>query len=76
MCKVPVLAIITKFDTFVQDVLQHLEEENEGEEEIDDAELEEKAKQMAKEKFNKHYRDPLLALPHPPKAVLALLESE
>lgn len=73
--QVPVLAIITKFDTFVQDVLQRLEEENEEEEEIDDAELEEKAKQVAKEKFNKHYRDPLLALPHPPKAVLALSET-
>ena len=59
-CKVPVLAIITKFDTFVQDVLQCLEEENEEEEEIV-AELEEKAKRVAKEKFNKHYRDPPLA---------------
>ena len=56
--------------------MQRLEEENEEEEEIDDAELEEKAKRVAKDKFNKHYRDPLMALPHPPKAVLALSESE
>jgi hypothetical protein len=74
--QVPVLAIVTKFDTFVQDVLQELEEaaEEEGEE-VDSLELERKATQLASERFDEHYSKPLMALPYPPRAVLALSDS-
>lgn len=72
----PVLAIITKFDVFVQDVLQELEEAAEAEgNEIDDELFEEKAKQTAKERFDLYYKIPLKELPYPPKTVLALSES-
>lgn len=73
--QVPVLAIVTKFDTFVQDILQIIEEaaEEEGKD-IDDDELETQAKQEAQNKFDAHYKTPLMGLPYPPKAVLALSE--
>jgi hypothetical protein len=75
--EVPVLAIITKFDVFVQDVLQELEEAAEAEgNEIDDELFEEKAKQTAKERFDLYYKIPLKELPYPPKTVLSLSETD
>lgn len=76
--RVPVILIVTKFDTFVQDVLQGLEEEaDEMGEEIDEEKLQEKAVQEATAKFDKHYRAPFMAFgEYSPKAVLALSESK
>ena len=73
---VPVIAIITKFDIFVQDILQNIEEIAEVKhQEINDDELEQQALAEAKFQFNKHYSTPLLKLPYPPKAVVALSET-
>lgn len=75
---VPVLAIITKFDIFQQDVLQELEEKADEEacSERDDEDLEGQALEEAKRRFDMHYRIPLMALQYPPMAVLALSDSK
>jgi hypothetical protein len=74
---VPILAIVTKFDTFVQDVLQKLEEKADEEgNDITEEEFVKQATQEAKDRFDMHYRIPLMSLPYPPKAVLALSESK
>jgi hypothetical protein len=74
---VPVLAIVTKFDSFVQDVLQELEESaDERGVEIDEDALESQAQQDAKDMFDVHYNQALRALPYPPKVVLPLSESQ
>jgi hypothetical protein len=74
---VPVIAIVTKFDIFVQDELQKLEESAEEEGiDIDDDASEKLASQKATDIFQRHYMAPLMALPHPPRAVLPLSESE
>jgi hypothetical protein len=62
---------------FVLEVLQELEEgANEEENEIDEDLLHKKAMQEAKNRFDFHFRTPLMALPHPPKAVLELYDSK
>ncbi|EKM49680.1 uncharacterized protein PHACADRAFT_179078 [Phanerochaete carnosa HHB-10118-sp] len=73
MKEVPVIAVMTKFDTYVQDVLQELEEaaEKEGRG-VDEDELETQATQTAESRFKEHYCAPLQALLFPPKAVVAL----
>lgn len=69
------VAIVTKFDVFVQDMQQEIEAaaDEEGEE-IDDEELEKQALDMAMAKFEQHYKSPLNMLPFPPKAVVTLSE--
>ncbi|KAE9395946.1 hypothetical protein BT96DRAFT_825471, partial [Gymnopus androsaceus JB14] len=73
----PVVAIITKFDAFVQDIQQKIEEDAEGEgKEVDDNEIEEEAIKEATDKFEKHYQQPLQRLPYPPSAVVALADEQ
>ena len=74
---VPVVAIVTKFDTFLQDMQQKLEEKAEEEdEEVDDDEIEKLAVVEADKQFEQHYKKPLLSMQHPPRAVVTLSEGE
>ena len=74
---VPVVAIVTKFDTSLQDMQQKLEEKAEEEdEEVDDAELEKLAVTEAEKRFKQHYKKPLESMQHPPRAVVTLSEGE
>ena len=74
---VPVVAIVTKFDTFLQDMQQKLEEKAEEEdEEVDDDELEKLAVIEADKRFEQHYKNPLFSMRHPPRAVVTLSEGE
>jgi hypothetical protein len=73
---VPVLAIVTKFDDFVRNILQDLEENAEGEEEISEEELEENALRTAESIADTHYTKPLMNLPYPPREVVYLSESK
>jgi len=68
---VPVVAIVTKFDTFVQDVLQKIEEAA-VDEELDDDTIEKEADGQAKTLYEQHYKQPLQKLPFPPKAVVSM----
>lgn len=71
--QVPIVAIVTKFDTFVQDVQQKLEESAEEEdEEVDDDDVEKLAEIQADMQFEQHYKGPLNDMKHPPKAVVTL----
>ncbi|KZP09573.1 hypothetical protein FIBSPDRAFT_233442 [Athelia psychrophila] len=73
--QVPVVAIITKFDSFVQDIQQKMEEDADAEgSEVDDDELEKEANKEATDKFEKHYKQALQSLPHPPRAVVVLAD--
>ena len=75
--EVPVVAIVTKFDTFVLGVQQKLEESAEEEnQEVDDDEVEKLAKIKAEMEFEQHYKEPLNNMQHPPKAVVTLSEGE
>ena len=70
---VPVVAIVTKFDTFLQDAQQKIEERAEEEDqEIDDDEVERLATVQANVQFEQHYKKPLVDMKHPPKAVVTL----
>ncbi|KAG1871531.1 hypothetical protein F4604DRAFT_817052 [Suillus subluteus] len=87
---VPVIAIFTKFDLFVQDQLQNIMECEEAEDIYDDEAatdsdldsnegsgqpfqvLEERAKLLASQKFEEHYKNVLMKMPHPPKAIVEL----
>ncbi|KIK06295.1 hypothetical protein K443DRAFT_290391 [Laccaria amethystina LaAM-08-1] len=72
---VPIVAIVTKFDTFLQDMQQKLEEKAEEEdEEVDDDELEKLAVVEADKRFEQHYKKPLESMQHPPRAVVTLSE--
>ena len=74
---VPVVAIVTKFDTFLQDMQQKLEEKAEEEgEEVDDDELEKLAVIEAEKRFEQHYKKPLESMKHPPRAVVTLSEGK
>ena len=74
---VPIVAIVTKFDTFLQDVQQKIEERAEEEdEEIDDDEVEKLAITQANVLFEQHYKKPLDDMQHPPKAVVTLSEGK
>ena len=74
---VPVVAIMTKFDLFLQDMQKKIEEQAEEEnQEIDDAEVEKLAAIQANVLFEQHYKKPLDNMKHPPKAVLTLSEGE
>ena len=73
---VPIVAIVTKFDTFLQDVQQKLEEKAEEDEEVDDDELEKLAIIEADKRFEQHYKKPLEGMQHPPRAVVTLSEGE
>ena len=71
------MAIVTKFDTFLQDMQQKLEESAEEEnEEVDDDELEKLAVIEADKQFEQHYREPLESMKHPPRAVVTLSEGK
>ena len=71
------MAIVTKFDTFLQDMQQKLEEKAEEEdEEVDDDELERLAVIEADKRFEQHYRKPLENMQYPPRAVVTLSEGE
>jgi hypothetical protein len=75
--EVPVVAIVTKFDTFLQDVQQKLEESAEEEDqEVDDDEVEKLAEIQAVMQFEQHYKGPLNDMKHPPKAIVTLSEGE
>jgi hypothetical protein len=68
-----VVAIVTKFDSFIQDIQQEMEEmAEENGNEIDDDEMEERATREAMIRFERHYKQPLESLPFPPKAVVSL----
>ncbi|KIK06264.1 hypothetical protein K443DRAFT_635320 [Laccaria amethystina LaAM-08-1] len=69
---VPIVAIVTKFDTFLQDMQQKLEEKAEEEDEDvqDDDELEKLAVIEADKRFEQHYKKPLESMQHPPRAVV------
>jgi len=68
---------VTKFDTFLQDVQQKLEESAEEEDrEVDDDEIEKLAEIQADMQFEKHYKRLLNDMKHPPKAVVTLSEGE
>ncbi|KAG1827860.1 hypothetical protein DFJ58DRAFT_671142 [Suillus subalutaceus] len=87
---VPVIAIFTKYDLFVQDQLQNIMECEEAEDIYDDEAatdsdldsnegsgqpfqvLEERAKLLASQKFEEHYKNVLMQMPHPPKSVVEL----
>ena len=74
---VPVVAIVTKFDIFLQDMHQKLEEKAEKEDQdVDDDELEKLAAIEADKRFEQHYRKPLEGMQHPPRAVVTLSEGE
>ena len=74
---VPVVAIVTKFDTFVQDAQQKIEERAEEEDqEMDDDEVERLATVQATVQFEQHYKKPLVEMKHPPKAVVTLSEGK
>ena len=74
---VPVVAVVTKFDTFLQDAQQKIEERAEEEDqEIDDDEVERLATIQANVQFEQHYKKPLVDMKHPPKAVVTLSEGK
>ena len=74
---VPVVAIVTKFDAFLQDMQQKLEEKAEEEdEEVDDDELAKLAVIEAEKRFEQHYKKPLESMKHPPRAVVTLSEGK
>ena len=71
------MAIVTKFDKFLLEMQQKLEEEAEEEGgEVDDDELEKLAVIEADKRFEQHYEKPLLSMQHPPRAVVTLSEGE
>jgi hypothetical protein len=68
-----VVAIITKFDSLAQDVVQEMEEAAEEEEkEVDEDEVEKQAFVEAMARFEQHYKQPLELSPFPPKAIVTL----
>jgi hypothetical protein len=70
---VPVVAIVTKFDSFAQDVQQEIEEAAEEEQrEVDEEEVEKQAFVEAMTRFEQHYKQRLERLPFPPKAIVTL----
>lgn len=73
---VPVIAIFTKFDLFVEDQLQGLMENAEDPDDVDEEELERQATKITREKFKKHYKSVLLEKPFPPQAVVAVSNSK
>ena len=74
---VPIVAIMTKFNTFLQDVQQKIEEHaEEKDEEIDDDQVEKVATTQANVQFEQHYKKPLDDMQHPPKAVVMLSEGK
>jgi hypothetical protein len=75
--KVPTVVIVTKFDTFLQEMQQKLEEKAEEEDgEVDDDELEKLAVIEADKQFEQPYKKPLESMQHPPRAVVTLSECE
>jgi hypothetical protein len=70
------MAIVTKFDNFVDDMLQELEEQTMEEDiNLPEEELKSRALKRAELISTANYTAPLMALPHPPKAVIYLSES-
>lgn len=72
---VPIVAIFTKFDLFVEDQVQELMENAEDPDILDEGELERQAAEIAMEKFERHYKGALLKLPYPPQAIVAVSNS-
>ena len=71
------MAIVTKFDDFLLDVQQKLEEEAEKKgEEVDVDELKKLAVVEADKRFKQHYEEPLIRMQRPPRAVVTLSEGE
>ena len=71
------MAIVTKFDKFILEMQQKLEEEAEKKgEEVDVDELEKLAVVEADKRFKQHYETPLLNMQRPPRAVVTLSEGE
>lgn len=73
---VPIVAIFTKFDIFVEDQLQELMENAENSENPDEEELEQQAAILTMEKFERHYKGILLKKLCPPQAVVAVSNSQ
>ena len=72
-CTVPVIAIFTKFDDYVEDVVQQLQEEAEDEgRSATMSEIDALAARKAEESFGINYRAQLEKLPHPPEAIVCL----
>lgn len=73
----PVVAIFTKFDLFIENELQQLMENvEEPDDEETERELERKSEQIATTNFERHFKDALLRKPCPPQAVVALSDGE
>ena len=71
------MAIVTKFDLFLREMQQTLKEKAEEEgKEVDDDELEKLAVIEANKRFEQHYKQPLLSMENPPRAVVTLSEGE
>jgi len=70
--EVPIVAIFTKFDLFVEDQLQDLMENAEDPENLDEDEFEQEALKITLEKFERHYKGALFKKPCPPEAVVAV----
>lgn len=68
--------MVTKFEIFIQDILQELEEaaEEDGSQ-VDDEELEAEAEHVAEMRFDTYFRQQLEELPYPPRAVVFLSRS-
>lgn len=67
------VAIVTKFDSLAQDVVQEIEEAAEEEQrEVDEDDVEKQAFVEAMARFEQHYKQPLERLQFPPKAVVTL----
>lgn len=73
---VPIVAIFTKFDLFVEEQLQELMNGQDIMDEEEEEELVQQAGEIAKQKFGEHYKGALLKKPHPPEVVVSLSESE
>ncbi|KZS91515.1 hypothetical protein SISNIDRAFT_456739 [Sistotremastrum niveocremeum HHB9708] len=77
---IPVVAVLTKFDTLINTCKQELmakfdEDDDEMDDDVYDALEADAAMQAeieAQDKFEKHYRKPLLAMPYPPSDVVKL----
>ncbi|GJE96834.1 GTPase domain-containing protein [Phanerochaete sordida] len=70
---VPVIAIFTKFDNYVEDMVQQIQEEAEDDDPPKPlSEVDKLAEEKAQESFKDNYRSRLEKLPFPPEAIVAL----
>ncbi|KZT37799.1 hypothetical protein SISSUDRAFT_821319 [Sistotremastrum suecicum HHB10207 ss-3] len=68
----PVIAILTKFDILLDECQQEVEEtmDFDADDEEDEDQILAAASIIAERKFQEGYRDPLMAMPRPPSAVI------